>query len=41
MIKEAANYVDEYGLQLRLQYPDSACVTEDGEVIPAEKLEVT
>ena len=38
LTKEAAKYVDEYGLQLKLQYPDPACVSEEGEVIPREKL---
>ena len=31
-------YAEEFGLQLKLQYPDPACVTEEGEVIPGEKL---
>ena len=38
LTKEEANYVEEYGLQLNFQYPDTACITEGGEVIPAEKL---
>ena len=38
LTKEAAKYVDEYGQQLKLQYPDPACVSEDVEVIPREKL---
>ena len=37
LTKEAAKYAEEYGLQLKLQYPDPACVTEEGEVIPGEK----
>ena len=41
MTKEAAKYADEYGLQLKLQYSDPACVTEEGEVVPAEKLKFT
>ena len=39
LTKEAAKYAEECGLQLKLQYPDPACVTSDeGEVIPGEKL---
>ena len=38
LTKEAAKYAEEFGLQLKLQYPDPACVTEEGEVIPGEKL---
>lgn len=39
LTKKAAKYAGEYGLQLKLQYPDPACVREEGEVIPREKLE--
>ena len=38
LTKEAAKYAGEYGLQLKLQYLDPACVTEEGEVITREKL---
>ena len=38
LTKEAAKYAGKYGLQLKFQYPDPACVTEEGEVIPREKL---
>ena len=38
LTKKAAKYAEEYGLQLKLQYPGPACVTEEGEVIPGEKL---
>ena len=38
LTKEAAKYAEECGLQLKLQYPDPACVTEEGEVIPGQKL---
>ena len=38
LTKEGAKYAEEYGLQLKLQYPDPAYVTEGGEVIPKEKL---
>jgi len=37
LTKEAAKYTEEYGLQLKLQYLDLACVTEEGEVIFGEK----
>ena len=36
--KEAAKYAEEYSLQLKLQYPDPPCVTEEGEVITGGKL---
>ena len=35
---EAAVYAKEYGLQLQLEYPDSVCVTEEGEVIPGKRI---
>ena len=38
LTKKAVKHAGEYGLQLKLQYPDPACVTEEGEVIPWEKL---
>ena len=39
LAKEASKYTEEYCLQLlKLQYPDLACVTEEGEVVPREKL---
>ena len=38
LTQEAAKYAGKYGLQLKFQYPDPACVTEEGEVIPREKL---
>ena len=39
MTKEAGKYAEEYGLQLQLNYPDPAvCVTEEGEVVPGDKL---
>ena len=39
LAKEASKYTKEYCLQLlKLQYPDLACVTEEGEVVPREKL---
>ena len=38
LTKEAAKYAAEFGLQLKFQYQDPACVTEEGEVIPGEKL---
>ena len=36
LTKEAEKYAKEYGLQLKLQYPDPACVTEEGDVISGE-----
>ena len=38
LMKEVVTYAEEFGLQLRLQYPDPACVTDEGVVIPGEKL---
>ena len=38
MTKEAGNWAEEYGLQLQLNYPDPVCVTEEGEVVPGDKL---
>ena len=38
LTKEAAKYAEEYGLHLKLQYPYPDCVTEEGKVIPGEKL---
>ena len=38
MTKEAEKYAEEYGLQLQLDYPDPVCVTEEGEVVPGDKL---
>ena len=38
MTKEAAKYAEEYGLQLQLKHPDPVCVTEEGEVVPGDKL---
>ena len=40
MTKEAGKYGDEYGLQLQLNryHPDPVCVTEEGEVVPGDKL---
>ena len=38
MTKEAGKYAEEYGLQLQLNYPDPVCVTEEGEVVPRDKL---
>ena len=38
-VKEAANYEEEMGLQLQLEYPNPTCIKHDsGEVITAEKL---
>ena len=37
-MKEAEKYAEEYGLQLQLDYPDPVCVTEEGEVLPGDKL---
>ena len=36
--KEAGKYAEQYGLQLQLQHPDPVCVTEEGEVVPGDKL---
>ena len=38
MTKEAGKYAEEYGLQLQLDHPDPVCVTEEGEVVPGDKL---
>ena len=38
MTKEAGEYAEEYGLKLQLNYPDPVCVTEEGEVVPGDKL---
>ena len=38
MTKEAGKYAEEYGLQLQLNHPDTVCVTEEGEVVPGDKL---
>ena len=38
MTKEAGKYAEEYGLQLQLNYPDPVCVTEEGELVPRDKL---
>lgn len=38
LTKESTKYAEEYDLQLKFQYPDPVCVTEEGEVIPGEKL---
>ena len=38
MTKEAGKYAEEYGLQLQLNHPDPVCVTEEGEVVPGDKL---
>ena len=38
MTKEAEKYAEEYGLQLQLDYPDPVCVTEEGQVVPGDKL---
>ena len=39
LVKEAARYKEEIGLQLQLEYPDPTCIKHDsGEVIAAEKL---
>ena len=38
MTKEAEKYAEEYSLQLQLDYPDPVCVTEEGEVVPGDKL---
>ena len=36
--KEAGKYAEECGLHLQLQHPDPVCVTEEGEVVPGNKL---
>ena len=36
--KEAGKYAEEYGPQLQLKHPDPVCVTEEGEVVPGDKL---
>ena len=38
MTKEAGKYAEEYGLQLQLKHPNTVCVTEEGEVVPGDKL---
>ena len=38
MTKEAGRYAEKYGLQLELKHPDPVCVTEEGEVVPGDKL---
>ena len=38
MTKEAGKYGEEYGLQLQFNHPDPVCVTEEGEVVPGDKL---
>ena len=39
LVKEAARYAEELGLQLQLEYPNPTCIKHDsGEVIAAEKL---
>ena len=38
MMKEAGKYAEEYGLQLQLKHPDPVCVTEEGEIVPRDKL---
>ena len=38
MTKEAGKYAEENGLQLQLNHPDPVCVTEEGEVVPGDKL---
>ena len=38
MTKEVGKYGDEFGLQLQLNPPDPVCVTEEGEVVPGDKL---
>ena len=39
LVKEAAKYAEEMGLQLQLEYPNPTCIKHDrGEVITAEEL---
>ena len=39
LVKEAAKYAEEVGLQLQLDYPNPTCIKHDsGEVITAEEL---
>ena len=38
LTKEAAKYAEGYGLQLKPQCPDPACVTGEEEVTPGERL---
>ncbi|XP_067023905.1 uncharacterized protein [Acropora muricata] len=38
MTKEAGKYAEEYSLQLQLKHPEPVCVTEEGEVVPGDKL---
>ena len=41
LVKEAARYAEELGLQLQLEYPNPTCIQhESGEVMPAGKLKV-
>ena len=41
LTKEAAKYAGEFGLQVKLQYPDPACVTEKERLYPEKSLKVT
>ena len=36
--KGAGKYAEEYGPQLQLKHPDPVCVTEEGEIVPGDKL---
>ena len=39
LVKQAAKYAEEMGLQLQLEYPNSTCIKHDsGEVITGAKL---
>ena len=38
---EARKYAEEYGLQLQLNHPDPVCVTEEGDVVPRDKLKTS
>ena len=38
MTTEVRKYGNEYGLQLQLNPPAPVCVTEEGEVVPGDKL---
>ena len=38
LVKEAARYAEERGLQLQLDYSNPICIKHDSEVITAEKL---
>lgn len=33
VIKDASKYVEEMGLQLKLEHPEPTCITEDGKVV--------